>query len=55
MLMRFDGAAAPNTDEGTIEGNPATTEVATMLLPAAARKSRRDVDFGRFRIMPESL
>ncbi len=41
-LMRLLGDAAPNTDEGTIAGNPATTEEATAACPADARNRRRD-------------
>ena len=42
--MRLLGAVAPNTDAGTIAGNPAMKELATTPLPVVAMNSRR-VDF----------
>jgi hypothetical protein len=40
-LIRFDGDAAPSTDDGTIEGKPAATTEAASPDPAVARNVRR--------------
>jgi hypothetical protein len=36
------GADFPNTDAGTMAGNPATTDVAAKALPADERNERRE-------------
>ncbi len=40
-LIRFEGDAAPSTDDGTIDGKPETTAEAARPEPAVARKRRR--------------
>src|SRR5262249_49322201 len=44
-LMRLPGDVAPNTDEGTMAGKPATTEEAMTPFPAVARKRWRSIFF----------
>ena len=40
-LIRFDGDAAPSTDDGTIDGKPLATTDAASPDPAVARNVRR--------------
>src|SRR3954449_4312040 len=40
-LMRFEGDAAPSTEDGTIDGKPLATTDAARPEPAVARKVRR--------------
>src|SRR3954464_10747677 len=40
-LMRFEGDAAPSTDDGTMDGKPLATMDAASPEPAVARKVRR--------------
>ncbi len=40
-LIRFDGDAAPSTEDGTIDGKPLATTVAASPDPAVARNVRR--------------
>jgi hypothetical protein len=42
-LIRLLGAFAPNTDAGTIAGNPVRTDEAPSALPAEVRNCRREV------------